>query len=145
MKKLVQVNKLYKEIRNILLQARFKAYKTINSDMVLAYWSIGNEIVEEEQSGKEKAKYGNYIIQELSIKLTEEFGKGFNERNLRYMRSFYLSFPKWNAVRSELTWTHYRLLSKVENKEARKYYMQESIEQQWSSRALERQINSFYF
>jgi len=88
--------------------------------MVQAYWHIGEVIVEEEQNGKEKAGYGKALIKELSEKLTKEYGRGLNERNLWHIRSFYLTFPKVNALRSELSWTHYRLLLRVENHDARK-------------------------
>ena len=81
----------------------------------------------------------------MSDRLTEEFGKGFDVRNLRNMRAFYSAFPKWNAVRSELTWTHYRLLLRVEDDAARNWYLEESIRSGWSSRQLERQISTLYY
>lgn len=84
-------------------------------------------------------------MKNLSQRLTDEFGKGFDERNLRNMRSFYQTLPKWNAVRSELTWTHYRLLLKVKNEQPRMFYMEECAKSGWSSRQLERQINSFFY
>lgn len=136
---------LYTQIKNILESARNNAYRTINSVMVRAYWNVGRIIVEEEQKGKNRAKYGKFLIKSLSVKLTEDFGKGFDERNLRYIRRFYQTFPKWNAVRSELSWTHYRLLIRVKNQQARDFYIEESISENWSTRALERQINSFYY
>ncbi|HGJ64422.1 TPA: DUF1016 domain-containing protein [bacterium] len=102
-------------------------------------------IVEEEQNGKERADYGKYLIKELSRKLSSDFGKGFDERNLWYMKSFYLAFPNVNALRSELTWTHYRILLRVENLDARNFYLIESINSNWSTRELERQINSLLY
>ena len=119
--------------------------------MVEAYWQIGKRIVEEEQHGNEKAAYGVALIKKLSVRLTAEFGKGFTEANLWNFRQFYLAFPPSSeggipyAVRRELTWTHYRLLMRVENAMARTYYLKEAIEQRWSSRALERQIHSLYY
>jgi len=113
--------------------------------MVESYWQIGQLIVEEEQNGKERADYGPYLIAELSKRLTVDFGKGFTETNLRYMRMFFLTFPIRHALRDELTWTHYRLLTKVENERARTFYLTEAIEARWSTRQLERQINSFYY
>ncbi len=113
--------------------------------MVQAYWNIGRLIVEEEQRGKQRAEYGRYLIKELSIKLTKDYGKGFTERNIRNIRAFYLIFPIWHAVRAELTWTHYRLLLPIENEKARIFYMNEAVESNWSTRQLERQINSFYY
>ena len=138
-------HQLYSSIREVLEQARSKAYRAINSAMVQAYWEVGRLIVEDEQKGEHRAEYGKQILKELSANLTRDFGKGFDERNLRNFRQFYLTFPIRNALRSELTWTHYRLLLKVENEQARQYYIEQTIENNWSSRALERQINSFYY
>ena len=136
---------LYAGIRDILLTARNKVYRAANSEMVLAYWNIGRLIVEHEQNGNTRAEYGKQLLQQLSERLSAEFGKGFDERNLRNMRAFYLAFPIWNAVRSELTWTHYRLLLKVENEAARTWYMNEAIASAWSSRQLDRQISTLYY
>ncbi len=113
--------------------------------MVITHWEIGRRIVEEEQNGQERAVYGQFLIKNLSEKLTFEFGKGFDGRELRKMRQFYLCFPIRDAVRPELTWTHYRLLLRVEDETARSFYLTESIEGNWSSRQLERQITSFYY
>lgn len=136
---------IYTEVKNILERARSNTYRAVNFAMVRAYWQIGKIIVEEEQRGKKRAGYQDYVITELSARLTKDYGKGFNERNLYYMVSFYNSFPILNALRSELSWTHYRLLMRVEKESARKFYLNESIECGWSTRQLERQINSFYF
>ena len=91
-----------------------------------AYWKIANcqLIVENEQQGKQRAEYGKAVLQDLSKQLSAEYGKGFEERNLRYMRKFYQLFPIWNALRSELSWTHYRVLIRIENEHARTWYMQ---------------------
>lgn len=113
--------------------------------MVQAYWSIGRVIVEEEQKGSKRANYGQYLIHELSIKLSKDYGKGFDLSNIRHMRQFYLLFQKRDALRLELTWTHYRLLLRVEEEQARKFYMIESINSKWSTRELERQINSLLY
>ncbi len=137
--------KVYEDIRNIIIEARKKVYKTVNFTMVMAYWETGRRIVEEEQKGEERAGYGENLIKELANKLQKEFGKGFNKRNLWYMKSFYLNFPKVNALRTELTWTHYRLLLRVEKPEARNFYMIESINSNWSTRELERQICSLLY
>lgn len=135
----------YENIKQILEKARNTAYRAVNFAMVQAYWQIGKVIVEEEQKGKERAEYGKFLIKELSQRLTKECQKGFIERNLWYMRDFYLKFPKVNALRSELTWTHYRLLLKVENENTRKFYMQETINSNWNTRELERQMNSLLY
>ena len=102
-------------------------------------------IVEEEQSGKQRADYGSSLIKNLSVRLTEDFGKGFSEQSLWNMRLFYLRFPILSSLRRELTWTHYKMLLRVENEKARDYYISETAEQNWSVRTLERQINSLYY
>jgi len=113
--------------------------------MAIAYWEIGKRIVEEEQSGSKKAAFGQGVLKKLSIQLSNEFGKGFDESNLRNMRLFYHAFLIRDALRHELSWTHYRFLMKVESPDARSYYMNEAAEQNWSTRTLERQINYLYF
>lgn len=156
--------KFIADIRSLLTVAREKAYNTINFIMVETYWSIGRRIVEEEQSGNQKADYGSFLIKELSKQLSGEFGKGFSEANLRNFRQFYQTFPAGeiryavrseseentkvaipSALRKELTWTHYRLLMRVENENARQYYLNEAADQNWSTRVLERNINTFYY
>ena len=138
-------DQLLQRIHRILEEARNKVYHTANTEMLQAYWRIGREIVEEEQKGKDRAAYGRALLEELAIRLSELYGKSFSSRHLRYMRQFYREFPKWNAVRSELSWTHYRMLLKVEKEKAREFYMKETITGNWSTRQLERQINSLYF
>jgi predicted nuclease of restriction endonuclease-like (RecB) superfamily len=113
--------------------------------MIQAYWQIGREIVEEELKGRDRAEYGSYLIKNLSARLTPTFGKGFTKSNLHYMRQFYHKFGKVHALRGELSWTHYRLLLKVASKNAREFYMNEAISGNWSTRQLERQINSLYY
>lgn len=137
--------KLYNQISKILEDARLSTYRQINTTMIKAYWLIGQQIVEEEQDGKNRAEYGSNLIEYLSKKLTTEFGKSYSQRNLFYMKQFYFAFPKVNALRSELTWTHYRLLLKVQNEKARIFYLNEAVENQWSTRTLERNVNSFYY
>lgn len=122
-------NKLLTNIREILLSARHTAYKAVNFAMVTAYWNIGKLIVEDEQNGNARAEYGKAVLEELSTKLTKEFGKGFTITNLKNMRQFYSLFPKGHTLRGELTWSHYRLLIKVKNDQARLWYMNEAAEQ----------------
>jgi predicted nuclease of restriction endonuclease-like (RecB) superfamily len=135
-------NNTYGKVRTTVLAAKNKVYSAINFAMVEAYWDIGREIVEAQG---ERAEYGKQLLKFLSEKLTEEFGRGFDESNLRKMRQFYLTFPIRDAVRPELSWTHYRLLMRVEDEARRDFYLNESVECNWSSRQLERQINSFYY
>ncbi len=134
----------YSTIRQILESARQKVYATANTAMVHAYWLIGERIVAE-QGGNEKSEYGSGLLQELSRRMTQDYGKGFTVTNLKYMRQFYIKFQNGHALRDELTWTHYRLLLKVEDDAARAFYLDECVKARWSSRQLERQINSFYF
>ncbi len=138
-------HQLLSDIRQIIEQARQRVYQTINSEMVQAYWHIGRLIVEDEQQGQQRAAYGKQQLQQLSEQLTREFGKGFDASNLRNMRSFYLCFPNRDALRHKLSWTHYRLLIRVENPKAREWYLQETMDQNWSARALERQIGVLYY
>lgn len=141
----IKNNKCYLKIKSILEEARHNVYRHVNFVMVQAYWNIGREIVEEEQKGKYKAQYGAKLLENLSRKLTNDFDRGFDPTNLWNMRKFYLTFPILDAVRQELSWTHYRLLLRVENEKARKFYLDECAQAHWSTRQLERQINSFYY
>ena len=136
------------DVRTILAQARQKAYSAANFAMVECYWQIGRRIVEEEQRGQSRAEYGAQIIRELSRSLAGEFGGGFSAANLKNFRQFYLTYPdfgKGYALRSQLTWTHYRLIMRVDSPPARDYYMNEAAEHGWSSRLLERNINTQYY
>jgi hypothetical protein len=116
---------LYTQIRSILLEARVKAYTAVNFAMVQFYWQIGKLIVEDELGGNIRGEYGKRILQNLSDRLTAEFGAGFDVSNLRKMRNFYELFRKQDALRPELTWTHYRLLLKVKDENARNWYIEE--------------------
>ena len=136
---------IYSEIKETLLQSRNQAYSAVNFAMVQAYWQIGRIIVEHEQNGSLRADYGKNMLQEISVKLQQEFGSGFSVRNLQQMKKFYALFPNTNALRSQLTWTHYRLLLRIENETARNWYMEECVRSAWSSRQLERQISTFYY
>jgi hypothetical protein len=107
-------NSLYESIRNTVAEAQQKVYATVNFVMVETYWNVGKQIYEA-QGENERAEYGAGLLKFLSKKLTEEFGKGFTVTNLRYMRQFYISFPNYHALRDKLSWTHYRMLLKVEN------------------------------
>ncbi|MDP5201487.1 YhcG family protein [Flavobacterium sp. DG2-3] len=136
---------LFSEIKEIILQSRQRVFRMANSALLETYWEIGKLIVEAEQKGKDRADYGKSTLKNLANQLTVEFGKGFDERNLNNMRAFYKAFPIWNALRTELSWTHYRLLSRLNSNEKIKYYLNESIVNNWNSRTLQRQINSLAF
>lgn len=133
---------VYKNIRETVLTAKNKVYSAVNFAMVEAYWSIGKQIADVQG---ERAEYGKQLLKYLSEQLTKEFGAGFNERNLRNMRQFYLTFPIRNTLCAELSWSHYRLLMRIENQGQREFYLKECAECGWSVRQLERQINSFFY
>jgi predicted nuclease of restriction endonuclease-like (RecB) superfamily len=141
---MIQEN-LFQSVKEIIIQSRQKVYRMVNATLLETYWKIGQLIVEEEQQGNEKAIYGKSTLKNLAKELTIEFGKGFDERNLNNMRAFYSAFPIWNALRTDLSWTHYRLLSRIDSQEKRNYYLNESIVSNWNSRTLQRQINSLHF
>ena len=126
-------------------QARGQLRQAVNSIMVQSYWEIGRLIVEDEQQGESRAEYGKQQLQQLSQQLTERLGKGFDITNLRKMRTFYQAFPIRDALRLELSWTHYRTLLRIDNPQARDWYLHEAITQSWSARALERQIGTLYY
>ena len=134
------ITTLYDDIRAIIINTRNTIYKAVNTGILEANWKIGRRIVEEEQAGASRAEYGQRVINDLAEKLSVEFGRGFDARELRRYRQFYLLFPIWDALRPELTWTHYRTLIRVENERARLYYMNEAALQNWSTRALDSQI-----
>ena len=135
---------IYENIRNAIAEAQRKVYTTVNFVMVETYWNVGKQIYEA-QGENERAEYGSRLLKFLSEKLTEEFGKGFTATNLKYMRQFYIAFQNSHALRDQLSWTHYRMLLKVENASAREFYLEECAKSNWSTRQLERQINSFYY
>lgn len=136
---------LFQNIKLIILESRKRVFRNANSELLQSYWQIGKVIVENEQNGSSKAEYGKATLKNLAKELTVEFGKGFDERNLNNMRAFYRSFPIWYSLRSELSWTHYRIIARLDSEEKRNYYINESIEANWNSRELQRQINSLAF
>ena len=132
-------------LRGLIRQGRQQALRAVDMVQVQTCWEIGRHIVEFEQQGEARAAYGKKLLPSLADSLTGEFGKGFDVTNLRHMRGFYLAFPIRDAVRRELSWTHYRNLLRVENEAARQWYMNEAATQNWSSRALDRQIGTLYY
>ena len=138
-------NNIYHDIRTLISTARNNIVKSVNWAMVTAYWEIGRRIAVEEQNGEERAKYGSFLIKNLANQLITEFGKGFEERELRKMRQFYFSFPIRDTLRPELSWSHYRLLMKIENSEAKTFYLTQCVTEAWSTRQLDRQISTAYY
>lgn len=136
---------LYDRIVPIIESSRNRILRTINQEIVQTYWQIGKEIIVEEQHGQNRAEYGKAIIDTLSEQLIGTFGKGFTKRNLRAMRQFYRIYENWHAVRAELSWTHYRQLISIDDSSKRSFYEIECINNQWSTRELDRQINSLLF
>jgi len=139
------VDELYGRIQAILGESRAQTFRAINSAMVSAYWEIGRMIVEEEQRGNHRAEYGEQILETLALRLATDFGKGFDRTNLHRMKLFFIHFPIRDALRHELSWTHYRILLKVERNDARSFYEAEAVAARWSTRELERQIDSLLF
>lgn len=136
------------EIKDIILSGRKTAYNAANKAMILTYWNVGRRIVEQEQAGKERAEYGKRLMAVLSDELTREFGSGFSEKNLRNFRKFYSMFPDkeiWNACVPNLSWTHFRSLLRVQDEDARIWYMKEAASEGWNSRTLDRNISTQYY
>ncbi len=140
-----RLDNLYHHVRDILAAARNRVWQAVNTAMVEAYWDVGRAIVEEEQAGRERADYGKRVIDGLSQRLRQEFGKGYDRSNLFHMRAFFLAYPKVDALRRQLSWTHYRLLLRVDNPNGRAFYEAEAVNARWSTRELERQIDSLLF
>lgn len=138
-------NNLLLEIKNLIANARETAIRSVDFQRTLLYWYIGERIFNEEQQGKERAEYGDYLIKYLSEQLTPEYGSGFSFRNLNWYRQFYRTFPIVNSLRSQLSWTHYRTLIRLDDEDKREYYIAETVKNNWSVRQMERQINSHLF
>lgn len=134
----------YRSIRNSVIAAQGKVYAAVNSAMVNAYWEIGEQIYRA-CGENDRAEYGKNLLRYLSERLTAEFGKGFDESNLRRMRQFYLTFPIRDTLCHELSWSHYRVLMRISDKTARDFYTEECAKSAWSVRQLERQIHTMYY
>ncbi|WPX24106.1 PDDEXK nuclease domain-containing protein [Mucilaginibacter sp. 5C4] len=133
------------DIQSIINKARESAVRAVDHERVIMYWHIGKRIFEEEQGGKDRAVYGDRLIHYLSEQLVPNFGSAFSFRNLNYFRQFYRCFPIVNALRSQLSWTHYRSLSQVEKHEKREFYLEETVKNNWTGRQMDRQIGSQLF
>lgn len=136
---------LYDQIRQILLESQSTVVRAVNMVMMQAYFEIGRLIVDDEQHGQARAGYGEETLMALSRKLKAEFGKGFSVRNLRNMRTFYVTFKNRQTLSAKLSWSHYTLLMRLENEQARNFYLKEAETENWSVRELDRQINSLLF
>ena len=141
----LQNQSVINEIKQILTEAREKVARTVNNELLLAYWNIGRVIVESEQAGSEKAEYGKQLLKSLSKELTRELGKGFSRSNLQNMRLLYLNYPICQSLSGKLSFTHYCELFSVSDKNARSFYKQEAQNSNWSVRELKRQINTSLF
>lgn len=148
-KPLTYEQQFFSEISELLRTGREAAYRSVNSVMVNTYWQIGKRIVEQEQHGKARADYGEYLIVNLSRYLTDYFGKGFSVANLKNIRQFYQTFPALEELATQcvtnLSWSHLRLIMRLESKQERSYYLQEASQQNWTVRLLERNIKSGYY
>lgn len=133
---------LIQQIRSIVASAKERAIRSVDSERVLMYWHIGRVIFEEEQQGKERANYGEFLIKSISNEFQPVFGSGFTVRQLEMNRQFYRNFPNANALRSHFNWTHYRTLIRIENEDKRAFYIAETEKNNWTARQLERQVNS---
>ena len=134
----------YDNIRNAIVEAQNKIVRTVNSTLVETYWKIGEQIFKE-CGENDRAEYGSYVLKYLAERLTKEFGKGFSKTNLKYMKEFYLAFQKGHTLCDQLSWSHYRLIMRVENPQARAFYVEECAKCGWSTRQLERQIHSLFY
>jgi len=134
----------YKTIRGYVIDAQQHIYTAVNAAMVETYWNNGKEIYEA-CGENDRAAYGKQVLKYISERLTAEFGKGFSVQGLRNMRQFYLTFQNHSTLWSELSWSHYRLLMRVQDEKARSFYAEEAVKSNWSVRQLERQINTMYY
>lgn len=139
-----EINNIFDNIKELVINSRNKVYSAVNTEMLNLYWNIG-KIIMEIQQGDERASYGDYVLEKLSQKLTNEFGKGFSSRNLRTMRKFYLIYPIWQTVSSKLSWSHYLEILKIDEEPKRNFYIKETINSRWSVRELQRQIGSLLY
>lgn len=139
---MLQNQSIIPDIKEIIAASRDSAIRAVDNERTLMYWTIGKRIFEEEQQGKERADYGTYLIKFLAEQLQPEYGSGFSYRQLNWYRQFYRTFPIVSALRTQLSWTQYKFLLAIDNQEKREFYIAESVKNNWTSRQLERQINS---
>ena len=130
------------DIKAIILNAKDTAIRLVDHERTKMYWHIGKRIFEEEQDGKDRAEYGNYLTRFIADQLQPEYGSGFSKRQVELFRQFYRTFPIANAVRSQLGWTHYKMILRLDDEDKRNFYIAEAIKNNWTTRQLERQVNS---
>ncbi len=136
---------LINEISAIIAQSKEMAIRSVDTERVLMYWHVGRKIYEEELDGKDRAGYGDFLIKSLAEKLQPQFGSGFSYRQLYLFKQFHKTFPIVNALRSQFTWTHFKILIRIENQDKREFYIAEAEKNNWTARQLERQVNSQLF
>lgn len=136
---------IIQQIQAIIATSRERAIRSVDTERVLMYWQIGKVIFEEEQQGKDRAEYGNYLIKTISETFQPQFGTGFSVRQLERNRQFFRTFPIASALRTQLSWTHYKALLSIENEDKREFYIAEATKNNWTARQMERQINSQLF
>jgi hypothetical protein len=139
-----EVDNLYNDIKLLVEESRNSVYKTVNTEMINLYWNIGKMIVDM-QEGNIKAKYGDYLIERVAEKLSLEFGKGFSSRNIKRMRKFYLCYSNRTTLLSQLTWSHYLELIKIDDINKRNFYMHECLNSNWDVRELQRQRTTLLY
>ena len=138
----IKTDNILDDARKIIETARSNAVRSVDFSRVQMYWNLGRRIFEDEQEGKERADYGTYLIKNLAKNLEAEYGSGFGVRQLEQSRQFYRAYPIANALRSQLNWSQYRALIQIPDAEKREYYELESVNNGWTGRETERQINS---
>lgn len=138
------IKEVYNNIKNLVISSRQRVYTVVNTEMLNLYWNIG-KIIMEIQQGDERASYGDSVLEKLSDKLTNEFGKGFSKRNLERMRKLYIYFPIATTMSSQLSWSHYLELIKIQEEPKRNFYIKETINSNWSVRELQRQVSTLLY
>ena len=137
-----QKKSLIEDARIIIETARANAVRNVDYCRVQMYWKLGKRIFEEEQQGKQRADYGAYIVKTLAKNLEAEYGSGFGIRQLERARQFFRIYPIASTVRTQLNWSQYKLLISIDDPDKREYYELESVNNAWTARETERQINS---
>ncbi|MBQ9439346.1 MAG: DUF1016 family protein [Paludibacteraceae bacterium] len=138
-------NQFVNDIRQIITTAQTNAVRSVDFCRVQMYWNLGKRILEEEQQGKARADYGAYLLENLAKRLEPEFGSGFGVRQLKFCRQFYREYPIRNALRSQLNWSQYRMLIQISDPDKRQYYELEAVNNAWTGRELQRQIDSLLY